>query len=151
MDIIIILIIIFLVLLLYSPKEGIKRRWHSERRLYDEIKKVYKHSIYQYHNSSILGKQSYDIYIPSKKIAIEYQGEQHFKPVDYFGGKDSYKRQRKLDKEKKIKSKEHGITLLYFTYNKSMPNWLLGKRVYKDYNKLMRRIKYNWIYKILGL
>lgn len=151
MNIAIILIVIFLILLLYRPKKGIKSRWHSERRLYNEIKKVYKHSIYQYYNSNILGKQSYDIYIPSKKIAIEYQGEQHFKPVDYFGGKDSYKRQHKLDKEKKIKSKEHGITLLYFTYNKNMPNWLLGKRVYKDYDKLMRRIKYNWIYKIFGL
>ena len=42
---------------------------------------------YEYQKRFIwLGKQSLDFYLPKYNIAIECQGEQHFKPVD-FGGK----------------------------------------------------------------
>ena len=40
-----------------------------------------------------------DIYIESLKIAFEYQGEQHYKPI-YWSGTDS-ETQRILDEEKR--------------------------------------------------
>ena len=134
----------------FKKKHSVKYRYKGEGKLYELIKKDYKDSIYQYRDN-FLDKQSYDIYIPSKKIAIEYQGEQHFKAIDYYGGKKSYKKQHSLDKDKIIKSKKQGITLLYFTFNKNMPNRLLGKKVYKEYKKLRKRIRYNWLYKLIGL
>ena len=33
----------------------------------------------------------FDFYIPSLNLLIEYQGIQHFKPVDFFGGEKSFK------------------------------------------------------------
>lgn len=147
-----ILVLIIIVIFFLFDRRGKKGiyRYKSEGRLYEMIKKDYKDSIYQY-RSKWLGLQSYDIYIPSKKIAIEYQGEQHFNSIKYFGGKEKYKEQRKLDKEKIRKSKAKGVTLLYFTFNKKMPNRLLSKRVYKDYSKLKRRIRYNWLYNIFKI
>ena len=73
-------------------------RWKTEEIITKTISKYYKEYkvIPQYRpfwlKSSFGGQMSYDIYISELKIAIEYQGEQHFKPVDYFGGEESFKK-----------------------------------------------------------
>lgn len=48
-----------------------------------------------------LGRQSLDIYFPILNIGIEYQGIQHFKPVEYFGGQTTYIKRMLLDEQKK--------------------------------------------------
>lgn len=61
-----------------------------------------------------LGLQSLDFYIPSKNIAIECQGEQHFSEKKLFGGADGLARIQKRDKIKKEKCNKHQITILYY-------------------------------------
>ena len=56
-----------------------------------------------------------DFYIPDKKIAIECQGIQHFIPVEYFGGIDSFEKQKKRDEIKKQLCENHNIKILYYT------------------------------------
>ena len=68
-----------------------------------------------------LGKQSLDVYIPSSNIAIECQGIQHFKPINYFGGIKEFNIRKKLDKQKAKLCKENGVKLLYYS-NKQMDN-----------------------------
>lgn len=143
------IILIILILFLLRKKKK-TYRYKGEGKLYESIKRDYKNAIYQY-RSKWLGRQTYDIYLPSKKIAIEYQGEQHFGPISHFGGIDGYKRQQKLDKLKIEKSKKNNVVLLYFTYNKKMPKKLLGKKVYNTYKDLRWRIRLNWLYKIIEI
>jgi len=50
-----------------------------------------------------------DVYIPEKMLAIEYQGEQHFKSHYFWGSPVD---QMKRDQEKRDKCKQYGITLL---------------------------------------
>ena len=45
-------------------------------------------------------------------IFIECQGEQHYRPVERFGGQDAFKRQQQYDKRKVDYCKEHGFILL---------------------------------------
>ena len=47
------------------------------------------------------GQLSYDFYIPSKNLLVEYQGKQHYEPIDYFGGQERYEYQKEHDKRKK--------------------------------------------------
>lgn len=61
-----------------------------------------------------MGQKSLDFYIPSKKMAIECQGRQHFKPIDYFGGLESFRKQFIRDIEKRKECEEHGISILYY-------------------------------------
>ena len=89
----------------------IPAKWKSEFELYLIISHYYHDSIFQY-TSSWLEKQSLDIYIPSIKIAIEYQGIQHYKAIDFFGGEEEFQIRKKLDLEKKNKLKSEGIRLL---------------------------------------
>lgn len=39
----------------------------------------------------------FDFYIPSMKLAIEYNGEQHYKPIDFYGGDQSLIETQKRD------------------------------------------------------
>lgn len=43
----------------------------------------------------------FDIYIPSFNVLIEYQGEQHYRPVDFFGGETQFLKQKQNDLMKK--------------------------------------------------
>ena len=62
-----------------------------------------------------LNRQSLDFYLPEYNIAIECQGEQHFKAIDYFGGNNRFQKQLKLDKKKKELCIKNNINLLYYT------------------------------------
>lgn len=58
------------------------------------------------------GLLSYDFYLPKYNLLIEYQGEQHEKPVKHFGGEDKFKIQKEHDLRKREYAKFHGIDLL---------------------------------------
>lgn len=59
---------------------------------------------------------SYDFYIPDQNILIEYQGLQHYQPIDYFGGDDRFTVQQKHDQIKLDYAKEHGYNLIAVPY-----------------------------------
>lgn len=115
----------------------------SERNLLNVIKSHYPDVVAQ-KRFTWLGSQSLDIYIPSKKVAIEYQGEQHYRPVHIYGGKRGYREQKLLDKKKIRLCKENGVELYYFTFADNAPNFLHRKKMYKDTRVLLRKIKYSW-------
>lgn len=56
-----------------------------------------------------------DFYLPRYNIAIEVQGEQHFRPIKKFGGEQFYAKQRKRDDAKRTLCNEHGVRLFYVT------------------------------------
>ena len=67
-----------------------------------------------------LGKQSLDFYLPEHNIAIECQGEQHYRPVDFAGrGNDWAEKQfdiiKKRDLKKMNKCINNGIKILYYS------------------------------------
>lgn len=58
-------------------------------------------------------KLRFDFYLPDYDLYIEYQGEQHFKPVDFFGGEETFKKQQLYDKYKKDFAKEKLIEIKF--------------------------------------
>lgn len=88
--------------------------WISETNLYYQIKDYFnKLKVKQHKSPRWLGKQHFDIYMPNVNIAIEYQGEQHSKPVDIFGGLESYKNQLVRDKKKQDLAIKNKCNLIY--------------------------------------
>ena len=58
----------------------------------------------------------FDFYLPDYSLCIEYDGEQHFKEVEYFNGDGGLKYRRVRDNIKNKYCKDHGISLLRITY-----------------------------------
>ncbi|MCI7633893.1 MAG: hypothetical protein MSS80_07700 [Mollicutes bacterium] len=58
----------------------------------------------------------FDFYLPEYNLAIEYQGIQHYKSIEYMGGKTRYDRQLKNDNIKRKYCKEKGIKLFEIPY-----------------------------------
>ncbi|UTR09435.1 hypothetical protein MM300_16245 [Evansella sp. LMS18] len=88
--------------------------WISETKLYNEIKVAFKgRKVIQHARLPFLGKQHLDIFIPSLKVAIEYQGLQHDQPVEFFGGEKAFLKNQERDARKKRLCTENGIRMLY--------------------------------------
>lgn len=64
------------------------------------------------------GYMSYDFYIEaSNKIyVIEAQGEQHYRPVERFGGEKQFKIQQEHDRRKRQYAKDHDFELIEIPY-----------------------------------
>lgn len=58
----------------------------------------------------------FDFYLEDYNIAIEYQGGQHYKPVERFGGEEKFKLQQKHDNIKREYCKNNNIRLLEIPY-----------------------------------
>ena len=58
----------------------------------------------------------FDFYIQNLNILIEYDGEQHFKPIEYFGGEEHYIKQVANDKIKNKYCLDHNIKLIRIPY-----------------------------------
>ena len=110
-------------------------KWVSEQRMVDIIKKLYKkYKIEPQYRPSFLvssngGQMSYDCCIPELNLAFEYQGKQHFEPIDFFGGEEKFKEQVKRDKEKLKLSNDNGVKLIYINYNEDLTEDLIKRKI----------------------
>lgn len=62
----------------------------------------------------------FDFYIPSKKILIEYDGEQHFIAIDFWGGKKGLNERILKDKIKSEWAKKNNYSLFRIRYNENI-------------------------------
>ena len=94
----------------------IRPKWKHELSLFKAVRERYPDTLYQY-RPEWLGRQSLDLYIPSLRTAIEYQGIQHFHPVEFFGGQEALLQRRELDLQKKKLCEENNVRLIEWPYD----------------------------------
>lgn len=88
--------------------------WISETVLFKNLKNIFSdYEVIHHARPGWLGRQHLDVYIPEKGIAFEYQGVQHKKPIEYFGGKEGLEKRKELDVQKENLCKENNVTLIY--------------------------------------
>lgn len=125
-------------LALYESRDGLKSNWRLERTkirtkltaegiihpkwkhelsLFHALRKHYPDTLYQY-RPDWLGRQSLDLYIPSLRTAIEYQGIQHYLPIDFFGGEDALALRQELDRNKRQLCDLNHVRLIEWPYDK---------------------------------
>ncbi|MCW8331876.1 hypothetical protein MD588_24045 [Photobacterium sp. SDRW27] len=86
--------------------------WVSETQLYYSIRERINTECIQHGTPSFLGRQHYDVWLPRWNIAVEFHGEQHDRPVEFFGGEEAFIKNQERDARKKRLSKQNGITLI---------------------------------------
>ena len=82
-----------------------------------------------------LNRQSLDFYLPDYNVAIECQGEQHFKPVKYFGGVNRFIDTIDRDKKKKDLIINNGNKIAYIIekrFKKNISSNVLLEEIYSN-------------------
>lgn len=104
----------------------------SQKFLFDIIKIIfsefecfYRHKKFDWlKTNNKHGKQELDIFVKDSNsdfsLAIEYDGQQHYQPVEFFGGEKTFNVLKKLDKLKEEKIKQHLNDIKYFI---RIPYW----------------------------
>jgi hypothetical protein len=93
-------------------------RWKSEKSVLDIVNKYFKSFEVLRHAQPIwIEPQHLDIYIPEISLAIEYMGEQHYRPVEHFGGEQGFQNTVYRDQRKAEICKKAGINLVYIRFD----------------------------------
>jgi hypothetical protein len=61
-------------------------------------------------------KLQFDFYLPEHNTCIEYDGKQHFESIDFFGGEESFNKQKIKDNIKNKYCKDNNIELIRIPY-----------------------------------
>ena len=94
------------------PKCKTSKLENDVMRMLDRHKIKYIHQANKKH-FKWLENQKIDIFIPELSLAIECQGEQHFKNVEIWGGELGLRKRIMLDEIKKEKCLKNNIKLIY--------------------------------------
>lgn len=75
---------------------------------------------YIFKNCKNIKPLPFDFYLPEKNILIEYDGEQHFKAIEYFGGEEALEKTQRNDNIKTTFAENNGIKLIRIPYKDFM-------------------------------
>ncbi len=88
-----------------------------EKLLYNKLCNEFPElSIISQYSPVWLRPQRIDIFIKDCDLAIEYNGAQHYSPIDFFGGNEGLELRKVLDRRKKLLCSEYDIRLVEITY-----------------------------------
>jgi len=106
--------------------------WATETLLYQLVSQIFpKEKIYRHYRPEFLEYLELDVFIPRLNIGMEYQGIQHFEPVEHWGGRASLKQVKERDKKKKELCSKSGIELIYFYYYEELSKELVEGKIKK--------------------
>lgn len=112
------------------PKVG--EGWVNETQLFRLISTMFsEYTVIREASPEWLGRQRLDIYIPALSLAIEYQGEQHYRPISLFGGEEGLKKTKERDRVKLTRCRQNGVKIVYFSYKENMSQPHVEKKLAK--------------------
>jgi hypothetical protein len=88
-------------------------------KLLNEHNVVFKQQ-YTFDNCKNKIKLRFDFYLPFFNTCIEYNGLQHYSPIEYFGGQEAFENQLKIDLIKKNYCKNNKIKLIVISYKEDI-------------------------------
>lgn len=92
-----------------SKGERIIANWLNKNNISYESQKYFD-------NCKNIRSLPFDFYLSDYNICVEYQGAQHYKPIDYFGGQNAFETQVKRDNIKKEYCQKNNIILFVIPY-----------------------------------
>lgn len=81
----------------------------------------------KFSNCVNINELRFDFYLPDYNLCIEYDGEQHFKSVEYFGGDVGFKQRQINDDIKNKYCKDNNIELIRISYKQKVKEVLKNR------------------------
>jgi hypothetical protein len=107
--------------------------WVSETLLFKIVKQIFPdEKVIRHHRPDWLEGLELDIYFPDLALALEYQGQQHFHPVEIWGGEEALKTRQEHDARKKNICETRGVNLITVDYTEPLTETHLRSKLNKD-------------------
>ena len=97
----------------------------NEKRILEHLKEVYGKKNVKHHHNIYDNDRRYELDFMVNGVFIEYQGIQHYEPVELWGGKESFIKQVKRDYQVREYCRERHIKLI------EIPYWFRHEEQYK--------------------
>jgi hypothetical protein len=96
-------------------------RWITENQLFQILRRRLKGvEIIQHARPTWLEPQHLDVWIPEVGIAVEYMGQQHFEPLEFFGGEPAFNEVTARDRKKAELCRENRVELIRVRFDEDM-------------------------------
>jgi very-short-patch-repair endonuclease len=97
------------------------QEYRNEKKLREVLELIYPGKVKQYDNLGFLGLLKVDFSVRDLQLAFEYDGEQHFRPVQFGGidierAKGNLRKQKSRDSRKNRLCKKNNYKLIRLTY-----------------------------------
>ena len=113
----------------YPEHEWDETQWGGNKQtqalMFEMLLKHYPDAVWEYRDDSLRFSNGYrmelDVFVPSERLAFEYQGRQHYMSVEAWGGEETLERRIERDAEKRSLCSSHGIRLVEvpFTWDRA--------------------------------
>lgn len=95
--------------------------WIAENQLYQILRRLLKGTeVLQHARPTWLEPQHLDVYVPEAGVAVEYMGQQHFTPLEFFGGEAAFGLVIERDRKKAELCKNHGVKLIRVRFDEEV-------------------------------
>ena len=110
------------------PKVG--QQWVTETTLYKIVSMLFPdYEVVHHYRGPELEGLEVDIWLPELNIGIEYQGEQHYKVIEHWGGEEGLKKRIENDRKKKRLCKKLGYHLVEIKYTEEVTTQLVKEKL----------------------
>lgn len=104
--------------------------WVGETILYKIVCSIFPNEeVIRHFRPNWLEGLELDIYLPQRKLGLEYQGIQHFKPVDHWGGQEKLLVQQEHDMRKKKLCESLNVKLICVDYDEPLNQDYIAQKV----------------------
>ncbi|MGY8812790.1 MAG: hypothetical protein ACKVK5_17360 [Pseudomonadales bacterium] len=105
-------------------------RWQRESELYGVLRDLFPdYRVLREASPSWLGRMRIDIYVPDLRLAVEHQGEQHYRPIAVFGGEEAHQRVVERDELKRRLCAENSVEVVDFRFDAPITNAAVKNRL----------------------
>ena len=108
----------------------IGERHVGETRLFHLVQELLPDEEVEFHaRPDWLGGLELDVYVPRLSLALEHQGQQHYQPVEAWGGEEAHESLRERDARKAELCRRRGVHLIEVRFDEDLTRDLIGSRI----------------------
>jgi len=90
----------------------------GESILFQIVKRLFPgEPVHRCSRPEFLDRLELDVFLPARSLAFEFQGQQHYSPVEHWGGIAALEGLRERDRKKRILCVKHGVKLIEIRFD----------------------------------